>query len=391
VSLVSDQPSSTNSTAPATTSARLTWLLFVFVVLLTLWAIPYLMQQWAYRAELGKQAAWRESFQSLDQKQLASINQLFASVAKRLNPSVVHIDTRRRVTRNDEFSSLFGNRNQQTEGEASGVIVDARGYIVTNYHVIDSATEINVHLSDGKQHFKATVVGSDPKNDLAVLKINAPNLVPAVWGDSDQLEVGELVWAMGNPFGLDNSLTMGIVSAKGRRFNERQRYQEYLQTDAAVNPGNSGGPLVNLAGQVVGINTAIVGPTYQGISFAIPSNSAKDIYEQIVRQGKVATASGYLGVGLVMVNEELRQSLRLPDGWGAAITTVAPSSPAEQAGLRQGDVIRRWNKNRVEDPALLSYWVARTPPETKVPVEIIRNGQPFAIEVIVGERPQINE
>ncbi len=190
----------------------------------------------------------------------------------------------------------------------------------------------------------------------------------------------------GQPFGLDNTLTFGIISAKERRgVNERHRYQDYLQTDAAVNPGNSGGPLVNMAGQIVGINTAIVGPTYQGISFAIPSNTARAIYEQIIAQGRVS--NGFLGVGLKMMTEEIKRELNLPDLNGVIVTAVGPGTPAEAAGILPGDIIRQWNGRVIEEPGALTYLVGRTPVGTRVPLVLIRNGREITIQVTVGERP----
>jgi serine protease Do len=282
---------------------------------------------------------------------------------------------------------MYDGRTQQSQGQASGVIVDASGYIVTNYHVVADAARVFVHLADQQMSYPAERVGIDPKNDLAVLKINASNLTPAAWGDSDKIEVGDIVFAMGNPFGLDGTLTQGIVSAKGRRgVNERFPYQEYIQTDAAVNPGNSGGPLVNIQGQVIGINTAIVGPTYQGISFAIPSNVAREIYEQLKANQKVS--NGYVGVGLSVLTEEAARKLNLPEPRGALIAAVGPGSPAEKAGLRQFDVIRKWNVHEIDDPRLLSYLITRTQVGTKIPVVIIREGKEMTLEVTVEERPE---
>ncbi|MDX1962191.1 MAG: trypsin-like peptidase domain-containing protein [Pirellulales bacterium] len=367
------------------------WLLLALVGLVVLLLIPYLIEQIRYRGQLGENEALTELMR---QPEFAKLGKHYTLVSKRLKPSVVHIDTKRMDIRgNDELTALFGPRMEQAQGQGSGVIVDPAGYIVTNYHVVAGAGSVTVHLSDSLRSYSARVVGTDDKNDLAVLKIDASDLIAAPWGDSDALEVGEIVFAMGNPFGLDGTLTQGIVSAKDRRgVNERSRYQEFLQTDAAVNPGNSGGPLVNIQGEIVGINTAIVGPTYQGISFAIPSNVAKQVYEQIRATGKVS--NGYLGVGLAPLNLEIARQLKQPlivkdesDLRGALITAVAPESPAAAAGLLQYDIIRKWNQREITEPGMLSYWVARTPVGTKVPVEILRDGQPLTLDVTVGERP----
>lgn len=375
---------------PPNTGTRLTLLMFALLAMAMLWAMPYFVEQYAYRKEKGAQIALRESLAEIGDVKLEAINELFVLVAKRLNPSVVHIDTERSSFRRaDEQASLYGQPGQQqTRGEASGVIVDPTGYIVTNYHVISQATTIVVKLSGNPQDYVARVIGSDPKNDLAVIKIEPRGLelIAAPWGDSDNLRVGSLVWAMGNPFGLDNTLTFGIISAKERRgVNEKHRYQDYLQTDAAVNPGNSGGPLVNMAGQIVGINTAIVGPTYQGISFAIPSNTARGIYEQIIAQGKVS--NGFLGVGLKMVTEEIKRELNLPDLNGVIVTAVGPGTPAEAAGIQPGDIIRQWNGRLVDEPGTLTYLVGRTPVGSRVPVVLFRNGRELTLQVTVAERP----
>jgi serine protease Do len=259
---------------------------------------------------------------------------------------------------------------------------------VTNYHVIASADEIQVKLADGRT-FVAEVVGDDAKNDLAVLKIKADKLVPAPWGDSDALQVGEMVWALGNPFGLDNSLTFGIVSAKARRVPiARDRYSEYLQTDTAVNPGNSGGPLVNMKGEVVGINTAIVGPTFQGISFAIPSNVVRRVYEQIKESGSIA--NGFLGVDLMNLNPVLAQRLGIEQLEGALVRGVVIGSPAEKAGVEPGDFVVAWNGEKLADAQQLSQNIAGTAPGTQAKMTVIRNGEEIQLEVTVGRRPRRN-
>jgi serine protease Do len=230
------------------------------------------------------------------------------------------------------------------------------------------------------------VVGDDAKNDLAVLKIDAENLIAVPWGDSDDLQVGELVWAMGNPFGLDNTLTFGIVSAKARtHLSAEQRYNEYLQTDAAVNPGNSGGPLVNMKGEVVGINTAIVGPTFQGISFAIPSNVARRIYEQIRETG--AVVNGYLGVGLAVLTKPLAQRLGIEQLEGALVVRVAKDSPAEKAGLEPGDLVVGWNGEDNAAPHQLGHPAASASPGSESTLNVIREGKEVKLEVTVGRRP----
>jgi S1-C subfamily serine protease len=279
-------------------------------------------------------------------------------VAKRLEPSVVSI-----------FRPGFRGRN----GQGSGVIVDAAGYIMTNFHVVSGARSIQVQLTDGRRA-PATIIGADNITDLALLKVDLPNLIPAKWGDSDALEVGDLVWALGSPFGLDRSVTFGIVSAKARRSGNMTRdvnvYQEYLQTDAAVNPGNSGGPLINIEGEVVGINSAIFGPAYQGISFAIPSNVAKGEYEQLLSKGWVERA--YLGITPVTVPQRVQEQLGLAIGEGVYVDTVKPEAPADRAGIHAGDVILQWNGIAATDPTLLSRAIAATKVGSTAKVRLVR-------------------
>jgi S1-C subfamily serine protease len=266
------------------------------------------------------------------------------------------------------------------------VIVDDAGYIVTNLHVVEGASEITVYLADHRS-FPAEVIGVDPGIDLAVLKINASGLIAATWGDSDKLEVGEMVWAIGNPFGLDQTITSGIVSAKDRRGFGPSIYQEFLQTDVAVNPGNSGGPLVDINGDIVGINTAILGSSYQGISFAIPSNLAREVYDKIRSTGKVVR--GYLGVQLVPLTPEFATKLRFPTErtGGAVVKLVTRGSPAEQAGIEPGDIVIEWNNQPVVDDGALRLQIARTAVGAKVPVKLYREGQELTLEVRVAERP----
>lgn len=278
-------------------------------------------------------------------------------VAKRVEPSVVSI-----------FRPGFRGR----EGQGSGVIVDPAGYVVTNFHVVNGARSISVHLTDGRV-VDAEVVGVDDITDLAVLKINADNLIAAEWGNSDELQVGDLVWALGSPFGLERSFTFGIVSAKSRRSGSlaaRNLYQEYLQTDAAVNPGNSGGPLINIEGKVVGINAAIFGPSYQGISFAIPSSVAKLQYETLRTNGWVERA--YLGIRPIAVPQGIQQKLGLAIGEGVYVGHVEPAAPAARAGIHRGDVILKWNDFAATDPTLLSRAIAATKVGSKAKVRLAR-------------------
>ena len=232
----------------------------------------------------------------------------------------------------------------------------------------------------------ATVVGADKLSDIAVLKIQADGLTAASWGDSDKLEVGDPVLAIGNPFGLARTVTAGIISAKGRHaVIEDLSYQDFLQTDAAVNPGNSGGPLVNMQGHVVGINTAIVGPTYQGIGFAIPSAFAQEVYQTLKSSGKMSR--GWLGVATQALTPALAKQFGLPDSNGALVASVVAGSPAAAAGIEPGDVIVRWNDHATNDPMELALAVAATKPDSTATVELIREGKKNSIKVEVRERP----
>jgi serine protease Do len=278
-------------------------------------------------------------------------------VAKRVEPSVV---------------SIVRPGGVGFESQGSGVIVDKDGYIVTNSHVVHDAERIQVRLSDRRSAI-ATVVADDPMMDIAILKIDLPNLIPAEWGDSENLQAGDLVWAIGSPFGLERSLTFGIVSNKTRRSGSHlsdSPYQEYLQTDAAVNPGNSGGPLVNIDGQIVGINAAIFGPAYQGISFAIPSALVRERYDELKANGRVERA--WLGIRPVDVPDDVRARMKLEVGEGVYVAIVDRDAPAGRVGLRPGDVILKWNDHVATDPTLLSREIARTPIGSTAKLAILR-------------------
>ena len=278
-------------------------------------------------------------------------------VAQRVEPSVV---------------SIVRPGAQGLDGQGSGVIVDKAGYILTNFHVVNGAANILVRLSD-RRTANALVVGADAMTDLAVLKIDLPNLIAAEWGDSDNLQVGDLVWALGSPYGLERSLTFGIVSAKSRRsgsYMSGSLYQEYLQTDAAVNPGNSGGPLVNIEGRVVGINAAIFGTAYQGISFAIPSTLAREKYDELRLKGHIDRA--YLGIRPLEVPEDVREQLGLKAGQGVFVGLVEDDAPAGRAGLRRGDVILKWNDHDATEPTLLSRAIAATEIGSTAKLKLVR-------------------
>jgi serine protease Do len=319
----------------------------------------------------------------------------FADLARRLEPTVVNI----RVTKIEKtgfsqgfpfpegpqgefFRKFFGEmpqhpENFKTRGAGSGVIIDRDGHILTNNHVVEGAQEVVITMAD-KQEYKAKIVGRDPKTDLAVLKIDAREpLAAATLGNSDQLRVGDWVMAIGNPFGLSNTVTSGIVSAKGRVIGAGP-YDDFIQTDASINPGNSGGPLFNLKGEVVGINTAIV-PQGQGIGFAIPVNVAKPLIPQLVSKGEVTR--GYLGVSIQALNAELGKALKVEKKKGVLVGDVMPDSPAAKAGIHEGDVIVSFNKKSVAEPRELSSLVANTAVGSEVPVAILRDGKEKMVTV----------
>jgi S1-C subfamily serine protease len=273
------------------------------------------------------------------------------------------------------------------KGQGSGVIVDDGGYIMTNYHVIKDAAAVEVTLADGRI-VAGQMVGFDELTDLAVLKIDAPKLVAAEWGDSDELDVGSPVWAAGSPFGLQRSVTFGILSAKNRAGLAGTPYQDFLQTDAAVNPGNSGGPLVNTRGNVIGINTAIVGEAYQGISFAVPSSVVRKVYARIKEGGHVSR--GWLGVLMAEVDEQLADRMGVPDTEGVFIEQVVgkPDSPAARAGLQPRDIIRAWNGQKIINRSTLARIVAKTQIGSEATVKVLRDKEELLFKIQVGERPE---
>jgi len=366
----------------------------LFVLLLLLIA-PYFVEQIQYAITRGRERAETEiNRQLLDEGRGATIGQ-YRTVVKAVQASVVGVKASRSVggQDNNEFAAFLfgpGRGRREQEDQGSGVIVDAKGYIITNYHVVSHALDDNadvkvaveVELSDGSKH-PAEILGSDPASDLAVLKISAPNLTAARWGKSADLEVGDPVLAIGNPFGLAHTVTAGILSAIGRTaVVEQVNYRNFLQTDAAVNPGNSGGPLVNMKGQIIGINTAIVGPTYQGISFAIPSDIVQKVYDQLIKSGKVSR--GWLGVRMNELTPEESEKLGVS---GALVMRVIPGSPAAGAGIKSGDIITKWDKKNVSGPAELGLQVAWSKIGEKVTVTVQRGGKMLDLTVTVGPWP----
>ena len=326
----------------------------------------------------------------------------FVSLVKKIGPSVVNIATTqvRKPAQgipspfggdqrfNEFWERFFGGQlpgpPQRQRGLGSGFIINPDGTIITNNHVVDGADKIVVTLADGES-FDAKVLGKDQKSDIAILKIDAKQkLTAAPLGDSDQLEVGEWVLAIGNPFGLDHSVTTGIVSAKGRHIGAGP-YDSFIQTDASINPGNSGGPLVDLRGEVVGINTAIFSQSGGniGIGFAIPANLAKELVPQLKDKGKVVR--GYLGVTIQKVTSDIAATMGLKNESGALVADVAESGPAERAGIKTGDVIVEFNGKAIKDSIDLPLEVARVAPGKTVQVKILRDNKPSNVPVKIGE------
>jgi serine protease Do len=380
--------------SPPDKGLRRTWLLIVVVILVaTPYLLPKLVYQVQYSLTRAREEAERDAAdETLDRINLSDLARVMRAVPKKVRPSVVHINTTKvvnaRELSGDEGQFFFGPpRQHATRGQGSGVVVDAEGYVITNLHVISGASEINVKLSDGRT-VQATTVGADPLTDLAVLKIDSDGLTALEWGDSDDLAVGDMVWAAGSPFGLDHSITFGILSAKGRRGVGHSPLQNFLQTDTAVNPGNSGGPLVNSQGKLVGINTLIIGETYQGISFAVPSNVVRHVYDQI-RENQGMIERGWLGVALDELTPETAKRLGLQKAEGVLVLRVIKSSPAQAAGIQPGDVIRSWNGETIRRASDLSVAVAQTKVSSTVTVIVIRGGETLTLDVHVGKRPDV--
>ena len=324
----------------------------------------------------------------------------FVQVAKKVQPSVVSIRSERTVTvspgegfgedffKGTPFEDFFKQHGgppmkRRQMGEGSGVIVDAKGYILTNYHVVLGADKLTIRLFDGKE-LKGTVQGTDPKTDLAVVHVEAEDLPAATLGDSDKLQVGEWAIAIGSPFGLEETVTVGVISAKGRTGLGTGTYEDFIQTDASINPGNSGGPLVNIDGEVIGINAMIIQPG-QGIGFAIPINLAKTIMMELIKQGKVVRP--WVGIGLQDLTPELRKSFNVEEKEGALISQVFEGSPAEKAGLKVGDIIVEIDGKKIKSSQDVVREVLKKQVGQKIEIAIIREGKRSELPVTTTEMP----
>lgn len=323
---------------------------------------------------------------------LAALDEEFGRVAEAVIPAVVSITAPRGAAvdpREELMRQFFGlGRPPQPQGgtasQGSGVVVSADGHIVTNLHVIDGSAGVSVSLSDGRR-FPAVLLGADELLDIAVLKIDAEHLRPLSFADSEKVKVGQLVFAVGNPFGLQETITQGIISARERLFSS-ESLKEFFQTDAPINPGNSGGPLVNIFGEIVGINNFIFSQSggSQGIGFATPSNTVRRVLEQILQHGRVLRP--YFGVVLQQLDANLAAQLGLPDTRGALVEAVLPGSPAAEAGVRRGDVIRKFDGRDIRDFNDLRKRVAEAKIDSEVKVEIVRDGRPMELTAVVVEQ-----
>jgi len=333
-------------------------------------------------------------------RQMIETSKAFSEIVSSVSPSVVNISTTKVYKRDQEslfedpffdffrpFHDFKAPKKWKEQSLGSGVVVSPDGYIITNHHVVEKADEIRVTLLD-KRTFKSLIVGVDPKTDIAVLRIEATSLPTIPWGNSEKLQVGEFVLAIGNPYGLTHTVTMGIISAVGRANVGIVDYEDFIQTDAAINPGNSGGPLVNIKGELIGINTAIFSKTggYQGIGFAVPSNMVRLVIDQLIQKGKVIR--GWLGVTIQELTPELSQKFGLRKTKGALVSDVAGGGPAEKAGIVRGDIILEFNGREVKDVSSLRNVVAQSKVGNKISMKILRSGKEYTVRLVIAEMPR---
>jgi serine protease Do len=332
----------------------------------------------------------------------ARLTASFAPLVKRVTPSVVNIYSTRKSRAQSfihpflddpMFRRFFGDpgggerQPRKTQSLGSGVIVTEDGYLLTNNHVVEGADEIKIVMSDGKTEYDARIIGRDPQTDVAVLKVDDAKLKPITLADSDKLEVGDVVLAIGNPFGVGQTVTHGIISALSRGGFGITDYEDFIQTDAAINPGNSGGALVDTEGRLIGIAQSIVSRsgTASGVGFAVPINLARGVLERLVIDGKVTR--GFLGVNIQPVTPELAKEFNLPDANGALIGGVQPETPAAEAGLRAGDVVVEVNGKSVSDFRQFRLLISQTAPNTKVTLKVLRDGKPRTLNATLGTLP----
>ena len=374
------------------------WLIFAQTVTIctaALFVVQTLKPEWLHRNSGGTVTVQEAVLSGLGESRPVSS---YAEAARKALPAVVHIYTSQevRTPRNPLFNDplfrhFFGDRGNETQrraGLGSGVIVSADGYILTNNHVVEEADEIEVALNDGRK-LRAKVVGTDPESDLAVVRIAAPEKLPVItFANSDTLRVGDVVLAIGNPFGVGQTVTSGIVSALGRSHLGINTFENFIQTDAAINPGNSGGALVDSNGNLVGINTAIYSQSggSMGIGFAIPVSLARTVLDQIVKNG--AVTRGWIGVEIQEITPELAESFRLPNTNGALIAGIMRGSPADKAGIRPGDVLLAINNQPVKDAQSLLALIAGLEPGQTGTFKLRRENKEADLAVTVGKRPK---
>jgi len=377
---------------------RKLWLLFaqaVTVTLAALFVVSLVKPEWlAWRTQVVEV---REAVPGATLAPVTSAMQLrlsFSEAARKATPSVVNISATRQVKRarnpileDPAFQRFFGPVLPETQMSlGSGVIVSREGYILTNEHVVEGVSDIQVTLADGRL-VTGRIVGSDPETDLAVVRVPATGLTPITFGSSEQAKVGDVVLAIGDPFSVGQTVTMGIISATGREIGGPSNpYSTFIQTDAAINPGNSGGALVDASGNLIGINTLIFSRSggYQGIGFAIPVSLAKEVMEQIIETGTVTR--GWFGVDVAPVSGELAESLGLKDSRGPIVGGIERGSPAEKSGIKLGDVIVAVDGKPTPDVATALNLIAEMQPGKTVPVNVVRRGQQLTLEVVVGKR-----
>jgi len=377
------------------------WLIFAqtaTVALGAIFVIATLKPEWLAREAGGPQV--------VELRQAASPSRAgrtasYSDAVRKAFPAVVNIFTSKEIKNprhpfldDPLFRQFFGDRfddePQRAASLGSGVIVSSKGYILTNHHVVEAADEIEVALADGKK-LKARTVGSDPETDIAVLQVSSAPLPAITFGDADSLRVGDVVLAIGNPFGVGQTVTMGIVSALGRNQLGINTFENFIQTDAAINPGNSGGALIDAAGNLVGINTAIYSRSggSLGIGFAIPASSAKNIMEQIIQTGSVTR--GWIGVEAQEITPEIAESFRLPSTNGVLIAGVLRGGPADRAGLQPGDVLMAIEGKPVKDPNAMLNLVAALVPGKPAAIRLRRDNKDVEIKVAVGKRPAVQQ
>jgi serine protease DegQ len=380
---------------------RRLWLIFaqtttvclaVFFVLHTLW--PDLFS--ANRPDSTSIVTIKEAATTTETKKIVS----FSDAAKKAMPSVVNIFTSKKIKTprhplsNDPLFRYFFGEGSETDQHASslgsGVIVSSEGYILTNYHVVESADEIEVALADGRK-VSAKTIGADPETDIAVLKIKLENVPAITFGNTDQVKVGDIVLAIGNPFGVGQTVTMGIISALGRNRLGINTFENFIQTDAAINPGNSGGALVDVQGNLIGLNSAIYSRSggSLGIGFAIPVSTVKQMMEQIIKNGGVTR--GWIGVEVQDITPEIADSFKLMNAKGVLISGVLRNGPADQAGIKPGDILMAINEKEITDSAKMLDMVSSLTPGQTAHLRILRSQKKIELEANVGKRPKLQK